>query len=187
MKDASVQGFDVSRAGLLSGANVIVAPFVGAGRFSRSPPKMKRKLLYRFLWIILASSGFAIIITTWLSQCPGEVEINLGNFTSHDLGNRASIQRLSSEIRRCPEAHSYTVHWYVIASNKIVAARATIYLPSSKAGDENMVGYETDVGSGLAYVVSIADDSPIHEVALKHGTFTDFKKYAVTRKGNKPR
>src|ERR1051325_2859129 len=124
--------------------------------------------------------GFVVLLVAGMStlaikelRCPTEIAVVIGKFDSKDSGLRASIQKLASEIVRCPEAQMYRIIWVgpepdLSASG--VDRRSTFYSRSSKT-----IGYEADVYSGSLGRTYEADDPAIREVSDKGGTLEDFK------------
>ncbi len=103
--------------------------------------------------------------------CPDEINVSIGSSPSLDVGNRASIKRLSDEVRRCPKAKEYSVFWKVEVNGREVVRRAALYKR------EYGVGYEDDPGSGFSSKVYNVSDDAIHTVAQQDGTFEDFANY----------
>jgi len=110
-----------------------------------------------------------------MRYCPAKVDVSLGEFASMDAGDRASIQRLSVEVCRCPQASKYTVFWKAPPENGGRDYRAVIYRRREKG--TGRLGQEFDPESGIrgdSYAVS---DEMIHAISQSGGTFEDFAKH----------
>lgn len=112
-----------------------------------------------------------------MRNCPTEVNVSLGDFTSMDAGNRASIQRLSKEVCRCPKAYKYRIFWKVTSEGEEIDRRAALYERQKQVTGMGRVGYEIDPYSGFWSKVHTVNDNAIHAVAHKGGTFEDFTEY----------
>lgn len=127
----------------------------------------------RWLFIGVLLSIF-FIVSSCSFFCSDKIIIFVGEFESMDVGSRASIQRLSEEIRRCPSAKTYRITWkWKLPSDGYERGwRAVIY----KRQNETMglIGYEYDPESGFSGEVYLVQDDAIHVVAQKAGTLEDF-------------
>lgn len=111
---------------------------------------------------------FSLIVSACTLYCSDEVDVSISGISTMEEGNRASIKKLSNEIRRCPSANKYRVFWKVTVNGQEVSRRAALY-------ERNIgVGYEDDPYSGFSSKVYPVDDSAIHAIAQKGGTFDDF-------------
>lgn len=126
------------------------------------------------MWFLL----FPLVVTSCF--CPNAVGVYIGHFDSMDAGSRASIKRLSEEIRRCPEAKTYRVSWRVDLGPNERGWRAVMYHRQGKTSGG--VGYEFDPGSGFGRDIYLVDDDAVQKVAEGSGTLEDFAKYDKTVK-----
>ena len=126
------------------------------------------------MWFLL----FPLVVTS--CYCPTSVRVSSGQFDSMDAGSRASIKRLSGEIRRCPEAKTYKVAWRVDLSPNERGWRAVKYEREDKTS--GYVGYEFDPESGFGREYYLVGDDAVQKVAEGSGTLNDFAKYDKTVK-----
>jgi len=132
--------------------------------------KTKRKPLFRCVALAVAMVPTA----SCGLRCPEEVNASIGVFDSKEEGLRASIPKLAAEIHECPDAELYRIMWKGPDpdENQRVDQRALLYDKPRKR-----LGYEHDVGSGIAGRAWIVDRSAIQAVAQKGGVFEDFAAY----------
>ena len=126
------------------------------------------------LILLVALLGGGIALAFWLLMCPSEVEVTVGKFSTKEEGVRAAIQRLSSEIKRCPEAERYRIMWIgpVTPGYQGAIMQSFLYIRNSKA-----LGYEHDAYSGISEEPYVVDDAAIRAVADKGGRLEDFLEY----------
>jgi hypothetical protein len=96
--------------------------------------------------IMLAGIALAVLIGVWVSRCPSEVDITIGEFDSKDAGMRSSIKKLAAEIHRCPEAKIYRIIWSSPSPEKVTPDRRAVLYDRER----KRLGYEHDVFSGIA-------------------------------------
>lgn len=127
-------------------------------------------------WLYIGILLFPLLtISSCAFFCSNELDVFLGQFDSMDVGSRASIKRLSEEIRRCPEAKKYSVSWKVALGEQERGWRAVMYERQDKT--TGRVGYEYDPDSGFRGDVYIVGDDAVHSVAQGAGALEDFVKY----------
>ena len=126
------------------------------------------------LGILLAA---LLSVNSCANVCSNEVSVSIGEFDSEEVGSRASIQRLSSEIRRCPGGKKFKISWTwkVAPGEQERGWRATMY--ERDDGGAGRVGYEYDPDSGFRGDVYNVRDDAIHSVAGRAGTLEDVAKY----------
>jgi hypothetical protein len=127
------------------------------------------------LWLLLLIPLSIPVVASILGRkppCANKVEVSIGVQPSGAPGWRASLQRLSDEIKRCPNANLYVIHrrtkWISTDSSTRLATRydrAAQRLTDSRYGE----------GSG--YWWSKVTDKPIHAIAAQGGTFDDLASY----------
>ena len=127
------------------------------------------------MWFLL----FLLFILASCS-CPDTIQVFGGHFDSMDGGSRASIKRLSAEIRKCPEAKKYSVSWRVDLGPHERGWRAVQYHRRDKTS--GFVGYEFDPGSGFGQEIYLVHDDAVQKVAEEAGSLEDFAKYDKTEK-----
>lgn len=68
---------------------------------------MKKRVLRGMILVLL----FIPLLAFWTRKTPyaGRIEINIGNFSTELAGQRASLQVLASELKRCPNAQTFTI------------------------------------------------------------------------------
>lgn len=120
-----------------------------------------------FFVVVTGHLAIALLLGGCTSKDTGRRERYLRAKASWDDGARASIQALSEELHRHPQADMYRIVWGVGPEGSEVR-RATVYM--RKYG----IYYEYDPGSGSVVEWSHVDDQAIHLVARRNGTFEDF-------------
>lgn len=138
-------------------------PRVNAGVISHNEYyHMKVDLLGLVIGAVLSSCQFF---------CGDEVQASIGAFKERHEAEVASIQRVSREIRRCPNAQSYRIVWKVKADQK--ETYFSTLCTRSKDG-EVLIGYEADPSSGFSKFWK-TNDSAIHIAAEKGEGFDAFE------------
>ena len=112
-----------------------------------------------------------------LHPCGDQVFDDLGHFSSKESGLRASIKKLSQQIKECPNASKYVVGWKALAEDGVVQQRETAYDRRTR-----QLCYEMDPGSGCYGDVYVVDDAAVHAVAAKNGLLDDFAPYDAAKK-----
>lgn len=126
--------------------------------------KSTKCIIFILISIILGVTIFE------LSPIPFRADI--GSFHSQAEGEKASIQRLSKEIRFRPWKSIFEIYWKCSGNEDCGSLdyRSTIYDRQKK-----IIGYEVDVGSGYTKSWECKNDGEIHAVSLKNGSLSDFR------------
>jgi hypothetical protein len=110
-----------------------------------------------------------LIIIAWVGGCTGDasqVRSTIRASSSWDAGARQSIQELSRQLNGNSRAEVFRVYW---RDDETGHQYATLYMRHWRT-----VGYEDDPGSGFVAEWTNVDESTIHLIASKGGSFDDF-------------
>ena len=123
---------------------------------------------------VVLAIGIAFVV--WMSSCFAEIDVSIGEFESKEAALPIAIQRLSTEVNRCPQANTYRITWIATdpSANQTAMRRALLY---DRVSDLNWLGYEQDCFSGFSDRPYVVDDAAIRAVAAKGGTLEDLKEY----------
>jgi hypothetical protein len=131
-------------------------------------------LIGTFIAILLVAAGVYLIWRLREDQrtahdrlMPYEREVWLYDFPSEDTAVRASLERLSQELRQHTQ-ELFKVRWSLAKSGP--APSGTLYNRNSKD-----IGYAYDADSGVNRVWTNVDELTIHALAEKHGRLEDLR------------
>ena len=107
--------------------------------------------------------------------CSDKVEISIGNFSTRAAGQRASLNQLAREIKRCPKARRFRI------------LRNNVGLKAWMDEDYELTFYDRETGFlqdgvplyGATSQWTKVKDKAVINVASTSGRFSDFAKYGA--------
>jgi hypothetical protein len=135
----------------------------------------------KIAWIALAVAVWGIGVYFWVWYPFEEIERSVGKFDTREAAVKASIKRLSQELRRRPGTQRYIV-WFRIAQRDPVGSRAaTVYCRRFQ-----QFGWAGDPTSGFDDSWDNIGDSTIHAIAATNGSFASLAKPRTPETSNAP-
>ena len=135
--------------------------------------KIDKKSL--FLLIIPLLIPAALLLPKPEPTCSNKIEVSIGNFSTRAAGQRASLNQLAYEIKRCPTAQKFRI------------LRNNFGLKAWMDEDYELTFYDRKTGFlqdgvpiyGANSQWTQVKDKAIISVASSSGRFSDFAKYGA--------
>ena len=124
-------------------------------------------------WVVLAVTIWGIGAYIWLFYPFQKIERSVGRFRTRELAVKASIRRLSQEIRRRPGTQTYIIWFRLSEPDPMGGFGAAMYQRRFK-----QFGWAMDPTSGFEERWTSIDDFTIREIAATNGTFAALGKPA---------
>jgi hypothetical protein len=126
-------------------------------------------------------AGLLLLLIVRGLMCPEDVFIDLGKFADQGAGERAAIQRLARQVKRCGTTQEFRVMWAVPAGPP--GPGILLYSRRYHDAHQGTIGFEGDLYSGFIKLIDI-DEAEIQKVAQRNGVLEDFTALPSSEKKN---
>lgn len=139
---------------------------------------MKKQKVW-LLFLIPVIIPLVVTIMTRNKSCSSQVEVYIGVQPAGVQSWKASLQRLSQEVQRCPRAEKIIVRYKVPLGPGVLAHAASSFRRSTRTTiyyrQEHQIRADR-YSEGSNFVFTKVTDSAINSVAAQNGSFDDLVK-----------
>jgi hypothetical protein len=139
-----------------------------------------RKQKICLIFLISAIIPVTAILLTRTVSCSSQIEVSSGLHPQGAQSWKASLQRLSQEIQRCPKAEEFIIRYKVPLGPSVFAHAASSFRSDTQKtmySRRDRIIIADRYAEGSNYVFVNVTDEAINSVAAKNGSFEDLTQF----------